>query len=145
MATKKKEPTKLPDNETTQDEAKAAELAAELAADQAADQGAELGADQGADQGAELEKPDPARDVSADIPEVMVLDAAEPLPKKAPWVVVEELSDNDMLVEAANIQAHGRSHMLLRFRIDGRLTGAIKTIDRMHYKPGSKRTPFVTR
>ena len=44
------------------------------------------------------------------------------------------LSDDDMTVEAANIHAYQRSAMLLRFRVEGQLTGFVQVLDRMHFK-----------
>ncbi len=49
------------------------------------------------------------------------------------WTVIDNLSDDEMTVEAANIQAPGRSHMLMRFRIGGQLTGLVQTVERMHF------------
>lgn len=59
------------------------------------------------------------------------------------WHPVPELSDELMSCEAANIAAHGRAAMLLRFTIDGKLTGQILQIDRMHYRADSKKNPFT--
>jgi len=72
-------------------------------------------------------------------------DKSEPEAPVSPWMVVDELTDDKMVVEAANIQAHSRSSMLLRFSVEGVLSGFVQSIDRMHYKPGSKRNSFVTR
>jgi len=68
---------------------------------------------------------------------IVSVESSEPSKKVAassPWKTVAILSDDEMQVEAVNIGAYQRSAMLLRFRVDGKLTGTVIMADRLQYK-----------
>ena len=50
------------------------------------------------------------------------------------WAKVPSLSDDELTVEAVNIQAFQRNTVLLRFRVDGKLTGQIEQLQHMQFK-----------
>lgn len=122
----KQQPKKLPVEDIKVDEEKATE-------DQAKDQANKESADQGQDT---TNAPEVEKTVVTE-----VQTSAPTVPKT--WNPVPELSDELMSCEAANIAAHGRAAMLLRFTVDGKLTGQILQIDRMHYRADSKKNPFT--
>lgn len=67
-----------------------------------------------------------------DEPTVEVVKDTVTVEKPAVWKTIESLSDDEMEVEAAAIQARQLFKVILRFRVDGKLTGAVMEVDRMH-------------
>lgn len=126
----KQQPKKLPVEDIKEDEAKATKDQAE---DQVEDQANKESADQGQD----------TTNVQV-VKDTVVTEVQTPAPAGPKiWNPVPELSDELMSCEAANIAAHGRAAMLLRFTVDGKLTGQIVQIDRMHYRADTKKNPFT--
>lgn len=81
-----------------------------------------------------------AGDVKDNLPNVELEEEHEELTYApySPWSKVVEMSDEEMEVEAVNVAAAGLSYMLLRFRLEGRLTGQVLRVERMHYNPAAK-------
>lgn len=94
----------------------------------------------------EQANPDPTADVSLPVVEVEEQPDVVAV-KPSPWMDVEHLSDDEMLVQAVNLHSHGQSSMLLRFKVGNQFVGTVQSISRMHYKPrtGKLDGKFITR
>ena len=57
--------------------------------------------------------------------------------EETPWERVKCLSDSKIMVEAVNIAPFGKKAVLLRFTIDGSLTGQIISLHDIQYREGS--------
>ena len=57
----------------------------------------------------------------------------ENVTEDSPWHKIESLSDSKLTVEGANIQVRRRQMMMMRFVINGKITGQVEIIERVRY------------